>query len=452
MPDLGMVDLSRMRRIVLLVPSPDGNAVLASGTDLPALDCTLQAGENTIEAVATVLTEMGLTGPILDCVVDQRSNAELDGEPRSALVQLDAPPPEWTPAAPWAWQQWSELDHTPAAPVAVVTNTRIAELRGDAAVPAERAAWARPGWYEQATDWIKHSLAAAGRAAPDAIVQSRHWGISALIRVEASDGRSWFKASFPPFHNEAPISALLAELAPGATCYVIAADANNGWLLVDDFAGTTDATDAETTRDAVEHLVQLEHKLLPHTAALLAGGCEHRPLRSLAAELQTSLAAPVVTEQIGLTAHRVIELVDACTQAVATVDAVGLPETLLHGDFHPGNVATTGDGMLIFDWSDGAIGSPVIEAATWGWWYEDDEPRLAVLWGHFCEAWRRAFTVDMSHIASYDIDIVAGAFHTVSYERILTALEPTERPSHADGLERFFGLLSSGAELQRAAD
>lgn len=439
-----MVDVSLRRRIVLLVPASVRDGVLAHGTDLPAIDCTLAAGENTIEAVARILPTVGLGGPVLDCVVDQTDPDEIGSQPRSVLVELGPPPLDWTMPPEWAWLPWDELDTKSAPALEVVTTTRIAELRGHSSVPEERAAWTRLGWYERATEWIERSLASAGRAAPHAMVQVRHWGISALIRVDAPDGRTWFKASFPPFHNEAPISALLAELAPGQTCGVVAADASSGWLLLDDFDGTTDATDPETTRLAVDHLVRLQRKMGAHQLALRSAGCEHRPLGGLAAELKTALDSDVATVQLGLSTERVSELFDAVTVAAAAIESVGLPETLLHGDFHPGNIAVTDAGMVLFDWSDGAIGNPVIDIATWGWWYDDDEPRLAELWGLFCSAWQREFGIDLSGLRREDVDVVAGAFHLVSYVRILSALEPTDRPSHAGGLDHFFALLTSG--------
>ncbi len=381
-----MLDISSSRRIALLVPAPKSTGVLAIGTDLPTIDCTLVLGENTIEAVARVLSTVGLSSPVLDCVVDQREDDELGPHPRSALVELGSPPADWTMPPGWAWLAWDELDTTPAAGIEVATRTRIAELRGDTPVPDERAEWTRPGWYEKATGWIERSLEAVGRSAPDSMVQVRHWGISALIRVDAADGRTWFKASFPPFRNEAPITELLAQIAPGATCDVVAADANNGWLLLDDFDDTSGATDPDTTQKAVDHLVRLQKRMATHRSSLRSAGCGHRRLGDLAEELKTSLSSEVATAQLGLTAERVSDLLDAVTNAAASVEAVGLPETLVHGDFHPGNVAVTTDGVVLFDWSDAAFANPVIEVATWAWWYEDDEPRLAQLWDLFCSA------------------------------------------------------------------
>ena len=43
----------------------------------------------------------------------------------------------------------------------------------------------------------------------------------------------------------------------------------------------------------------------------------------------------------------------------------GLPKgtTLCHGDFHPGNIIMTGDGPIVIDWIDAAIGNPLADVA-----------------------------------------------------------------------------------------
>jgi aminoglycoside phosphotransferase (APT) family kinase protein len=63
-------------------------------------------------------------------------------------------------------------------------------------------------------------------------------------------------------------------------------------------------------------------------------------------------------------------LVDGLSAAVARIARLGLPETLVHGDFHTDNVALAGDRAVIIDWSDAAIGSPAVDLVTWTAWTE----------------------------------------------------------------------------------
>ena len=58
-------------------------------------------------------------------------------------------------------------------------------------------------------------------------------------------------------------------------------------------------------------------------------------------------------------------VVDAVAAAVARVEALGLPESVVHGDFHSGNAAFVDGRIVIIDWSDAAIGNPAIDLVTW---------------------------------------------------------------------------------------
>ena len=46
---------------------------------------------------------------------------------------------------------------------------------------------------------------------------------------------------------------------------------------------------------------------------------------------------------------------------VAAVAACGVPDTLVHGDFHPGNVAGRPDDYVILDWGDSFVGHPLLD-------------------------------------------------------------------------------------------
>ncbi len=432
------------RRLVVLVPDASGTAALARGAGPPTIDLTVADGETTLTTAWTILRDIGLQGSVLGCTVDQTDPAELAGAPRSALIELAPPPTGWVPPEGWRWLPSDALALDVPPGLELRTRHRISELRGERPIPDERAAWALPGWYEQACGWIERSLVDAGRSAPEAVVPVRFWGISAVMRVDAADRRSWFKASFPLFRHEAAITALLAELAPGMTAPVIAADPATGWLLLDDLGHETAANDPDTSRPAVEHLVRLQSKLRPHCEPLLAAGCLHRPLTGLAGELEAALASEIAQASAALPPDRIRSLVAAVDRSAAVIEAAGFPETLVHGDFHPGNVALTANGAVVFDWSDSAIGNPVVEAATWASWFDGDERREAALWTTFCSVWADGFAIDPLRIRRCDADVVAGAFHTVSYLRILTSLEPDARFEHADGFDQFFGLILRG--------
>lgn len=130
-------------------------------------------------------------------------------------------------------------------------------------------------------------------------------------------------------------------------------------------------------------------------------------------------------------------MVERLRAAVVDVAALGVPETVVHGDLHPGNVARTGRGLVLFDWSDGCIGSPLVEIGAWAAWYEHDPAAAERLWEWYGAAWEREFGIDIAAIDRASVEIVVGAFHAVSYVRIIESQEPLRHDELFDGLRYF---------------
>ena len=45
----------------------------------------------------------------------------------------------------------------------------------------------------------------------------------------------------------------------------------------------------------------------------------------------------------------------------AEVAACGVPDTLVHGDYHPGNVRGTPGRLVMLDWGDTGVGQPLLD-------------------------------------------------------------------------------------------
>ena len=54
-------------------------------------------------------------------------------------------------------------------------------------------------------------------------------------------------------------------------------------------------------------------------------------------------------------------LVSGLPARLAAIADCGVPDTLVHGDFHPGNVAGPPDRYVILDWGDSFVGHPLID-------------------------------------------------------------------------------------------
>jgi Ser/Thr protein kinase RdoA (MazF antagonist) len=139
--------------------------------------------------------------------------------------------------------------------------------------------------------------------------------------------------------------------------------------------------------------------------------------------------------------------VAATLTAVERVAGLGFPTTLAHGDFHPGNVMLVGDRAVIIDWSDAAIGNPLVDLITWLSWSKDEPDQEQVATDAWIGAWADGTGIDAAAVrdAIDDILLIGAAYQVISYDGILAALEPATRYTLADGatgfLERLEGLI-----------
>ena len=51
-------------------------------------------------------------------------------------------------------------------------------------------------------------------------------------------------------------------------------------------------------------------------------------------------------------------------EAITELAEIGVPETLLHGDLHPRNLAVRDGQVLAFDWTDAALAHPFLDLVT----------------------------------------------------------------------------------------
>lgn len=440
--------MGQRRRLRLLLPDPTGQTILTDRNGLPSLDIELEVGETTSAGAWRLLPTIGLAGPLVDCYVDQSNESgDADGAIVGVLVELAAPLAGWVPPAGWVSTALATAAPTIEPGLAPVLDERLAELRGDRPIAELRIPWGRPGWYERARSWIEQVLHDAGHAPPTAVIQSRHWGISAVMEVDTPGGRFWFKAPFGPFRREATITKLLYEARPKQIAPMIAIDEDEGWMLLADIPGRVLGEDRALTRAAFESLAAVQSGLVGHVADLRAAGCPHRPIGDLPIELRRALTTPLMHSVLDLSVQRVDQLIDSLSAAVADVEQVGVPDSFVHGDFHPGNVINAADGIWLFDWSDAAITNPLVDIATWTSWFEDDPEHVDAIYRTF----HHVRAVELRHEPGTELDrldrgtlaAVAGAYHTISYAGILEALEPHRQAEHIGGIGEYFSLLDS---------
>ncbi len=240
-------------------------------------------------------------------------------------------------------------------------------LTGDPLAPAPgRAAYAALGGPAAELAWAHDRLEAAGRPSTGRAEQIRTWNLSSLWRIPTAAGPVWLK-SVPPFlAHEGPLMAWLARsgAAPGSAPVPPVLAAEPGRTLLDHVDGDDQyhAT-GPVAAGFLPPLIGLQDAARSRLDELAALGVpDHRRLDLAAAARR--LAAQVDPELTPADRPAVDRFLIDLPDRLTALDACGLPSTLVHGDFHPGNVrAGPGRPPVVLDWGDSSIGSPARDLA-----------------------------------------------------------------------------------------
>jgi aminoglycoside phosphotransferase (APT) family kinase protein len=324
--------------------------------------------------------------------------------------------------------RWASLDDVVEDDPATIARLRaaVAEVDGLLATPERRPAWFRRGWYDEVDAWIDAELAGRGRARTGPTVPRKVWSFSAVLEVPADPTPVWFKGSSRHFHAEPALTRLVAGMLPEHAPPLIAVDEDRGWLLMEEMAGA-DEEQAEAPPTGLgvaagRIAATLHLRSLDHLEDIEALGVPVRGVVETMHAFDEVLATSVELDQ--LTAEELAAARGARDDLRAAADelaSMGLPETLIHGDLHPGNVALDGDSLVLYDWSDAAVSHPLLDLAHLSHRLPDDEAAQAH--AAYAEVWRSAYPdVDYDRALLLAAHVNA-AFQVVSYEQIYRAQE-----------------------------
>ncbi|MFG1743640.1 phosphotransferase family protein [Micromonospora chalcea] len=362
------------------------------------------------------------------------------GRPLGALPSFDVPEPWWQEVASIV----AEVRRRHGLAVAVLRlldadrpappggHVRYLAQTADApAVPLEpvavdlaphplRQSWARAGGPDRSVVWATGELRRLGRRVT-AVAQQRTWNLSAIWRLDTDAGPAWLK-QLPPFARHEP--TVLAF--PGDTNslvngpMVLAAD-GEGRMLLADVPGQDryGAGEGERASIAVEHhAVQL--RACGVVGELVAAGVPDLRGVGLADWIRERLAGHDVSAAAGL--------LDGLDHRLQQVRDCGLPDTLVHGDLHPGNVRGDGRRRTVIDWADSFVGHPAFDILRLT---EDvDADAAARLIGAWARRWRTDVPGSDPHRAVDLLRPVAPLRLAAVYAMFLAAIEPGEHPYH----------------------
>ena len=426
-------------RVFLLIPRFDAGGVTqalyllpdGAGWRLPSV--TVPAEGHTSDAAAIQLAARLSLGMDATALLWLSRDKDTQTEDWQHVVVLEAHGPvpvsgdgAWVPPKAWADVQFEAPEHGPP-----VRKWMAAAQSGE--VPAQRAPWARRGWYAAATAWIDRTLEQAGLARTGPVEQWRTWSISCLLRVMTTGGEFFYKAVPDLFAREPRLTEALAARYPGEIPDVLTVDDERHAMLMRGFTGRTvqDAAELSIWQTALRRYAEIQQDSATQLGFWLGLGCSDRRLPVLRAQVDDLLAdteAMLPDSPKGLT-HEEIgairDLIPSLKAACLALESLGIPHTLEHGDLHGNNISFRDDRYVFYDWTDGCITHPFfclatfLETAPADW----HEPLMAA----YLEAWE-AFLPSVSLDEALKLARPLGALHiAVSYWDIRNATEPALR-------------------------
>jgi hypothetical protein len=293
-----------------------------------------------------------------------------------------------------------------------------------------RAAWAHPGGVTATIAWADEALAAIDRPRVDPAEQIKTWNLSSVLRLPTDAGDVWCK-SVPPFlTHEGAIIALVAIDDPAVVPPLLASDPASHTVLLGDVPGEDDwAAPEERLLTMVDTLVRLQTRWIDRVGDLLDAGLPDWRALSLARLVEALVARDDVrTELTADELEGLDALVERLPDRLAALDACGIPDTLVHGDFHPGNWRSDGRSLVLLDWGDAGVGHPMLDMSSFEGYVSDDaKPRIRQAW---IDAWKRARPgADPAHARAL-IEPIAALRRAVIYRGFLDGIEPSERRYH----------------------
>ncbi len=311
----------------------------------------------------------------------------------------------------------AETNSPPQRHLAVVDGDPLAEH-------PLRQSWARPGGPAELLAWAEERLAVRNVTSSGPPEQRRTWNLSALWRIPTDAGLLWLKV-VPDFfaHEGAVIDWIGAPVAPRMI------DFAPGRILIADIAGAVNhhIQDPAALRPMVELLTGLQERSLDRLDELTARGVPDRRLPTIVAPIEAAVASWGTS--LDRSERRAVDaLVSGLPARLAEIDACGVPDALVHGDFHPGNVAGPVEDYVILDWGDSFIGHPLIDELAFVEQLPPSAQRAARKW--FVSGWQRIVPGSDPARAALLLEPVVSLLAVVMYAGFCARIEPSERIYH----------------------
>jgi hypothetical protein len=289
-----------------------------------------------------------------------------------------------------------------------------------------RAPWAEPGGPRELVAWAAATATAAGLPATGAARQVKTWNLSCVYRLPTVAGPVWAKAVPSFMCLDADVIDTVRRYDESLAPAVLGIDRTGRRSLLAHAPGEDCfETDEPTIHEVVRRWVGVQARV----ATMPAGLRVIRP-EDLITDLTRLLDRPDPPALTPAEFAEARQLVRDLPALIAELDEAGLPLTLVHGDFHPGNWRSDGIRRVIVDWADSYLGHPAADAVRLRDWLPPAQAEAAVT--TWADAWRTHRPDSAPARALGPMSVLIHVLHALTYQRFLDNIEPDERVYHTD--------------------
>jgi len=224
------------------------------------------------------------------------------------------------------------------------------------------------GWIDEAVTWTE---LVTGRTFSEIrqVKQMNAGGSFALLTLLSDDSsRYWLKATGTPNLHELQVTVCLSRLCRESLPRLVAIHTEwNAWITEDGGRPAGLFQDKEHWASGLRAFAALQLNTIDHAEELLAAGVYDHRIASLRSHIEPIFAFLVEAmgrqtsvKAVRLDAVRLSNLAGLVREASFEMEALQIPDTLLHNDFNEGNMLFDGTKWSFIDWSEAAIGNPFL--------------------------------------------------------------------------------------------
>lgn len=319
----------------------------------------------------------------------------------------------------------------------------LEEWRGRLEWHPLRVAYAEPGGPDRDLAWAAAVMADGGFRQVGEAEQVRTWNLSSLWRIPVEGESLWLKCVPPFFAHEGPV---LARLQRGPVPRLVSHE--GGRVLMREIPGEDQYGAPPATLSAlISLLVDLQAEWVGEERSAFELGLPDWRSTALTQAIGSVVGrtARDLTEDDRRTLDRFLaELPDR----FAELAACGIPDSLVHGDFAPGNARGDGRHLVLLDWGDCGVGHPLLDQSA----FIDRIPaeHVPAVKDHWSRLWRQVVPGCDPERAADLLAPLAAARMAVIYQGFLDRIEPSEHPYHRQDPARW--LTRAAAHVRDATD